>query len=107
MALDGTITYVPAVERVRILRTKQQSSNRSPPEDAAATQQYFVDLFTAIATGATLPTFNGGEGHSRRTGPSHSPHIDEQGTSEILGVTRTSAIRKRYEQERASVFARF
>ena len=111
MALDGTITYVsPAVERVRGItpeEAKQQSLEQiHPPEDAAATQQYLVDLFTAIATGATLPTFNGEKAYYRKDGSIMTgqlqviPHIDEQGNVvEILGVTRDISDQKRYEQE--------
>jgi len=111
MALDGTITYVsPAVERVRGItpeEAKQQSLEQiHPPEDAAATQQYFVDLAHFLATGATLPTFNGEKAYYRKDGSIMTgqlqviPHIDEQGNVvEILGVTRDISDQKRYEQE--------
>lgn len=111
MALDGTITYVsPAVQRVRGI-TPEEAKHQTleeihPPEDAAATQQYFVDLFTAVATGADLPTYNGEKAYYRKDGSIMTgqlqviPHVDEDGTVvEILGVTRDISDQKRYEQE--------
>ncbi len=111
MALDGTITYVsPAVQRVRGFtpeEAKAQSLEQiHPPEDAAATQQYFADLFTAIENGADLPTFHGEKAYYRNDGSVMTgqlqviPHVDEQGNViEILGVTRDVSDQKRYEQE--------
>ena len=111
MGLDGAITYVsPAIERVRGL-TQEEAMNQSldqihPPEDATHVAQYFGELFTAIATGAKLPTFYGEKSYYRKDGSimygelQVIPHVDEDGNVvEILGVTRDISDRRLYEQE--------
>ncbi len=111
MGLDGAITYVsPAIERVRGLTPEeamvQTLDQIHPPEDATHVGQYFTELFTAIATGADLPTFHGEKSYYRKDGSlmygelQVIPHVDEDGqVVEILGVTRDISDRRLYEQE--------
>lgn len=111
MGLDGSITYVsPAIQRVRGLTPSeamvQTLDQIHPPEDAAHVGEYFTALFTAIATGAELPTFHGEKAYYRKDGSimygelQVIPHVDEEGNVvEILGVTRDISDRRLYEQE--------
>lgn len=111
MGLDGAITYVsPAIERVRGLTPeeamRQPLDQIHPPESAAHVGPYFTELFTAIATGADLPTYRGEREYYRKDGSimygelQVIPHVDEDGNViEILGVTRDISDRRLYEQE--------
>jgi PAS domain S-box-containing protein len=112
MSITGEITYVsPAVERMRGYTPEEAMAQPlheiQTPESVAITQQYFVDLMTALAEGREPPSNFRGEieyyckdGSTVWTELQVIPHFSPDGELlEILGVTRDISERKAQEDE--------
>ena len=115
IAPDGRITYVsPAVEALRGYTPEEAMAlpleRIHPPESAAKSAGYFVDMLTAIRQGRRPEPFRGDLEYYRKDGTTFwtevlaFPVLDENGQLvELLGVTRDLRDRRALEEEHRQV----